>query len=81
MRLDTVNFAKRVRAARGGVGYTQADLAKLMGVSRITVANVEAGCIPSLPVYMWLCGWLGEPPPFAKPQTPPTQDPKTYGDA
>lgn len=49
-------FGSRVKAARTALGMTQAELAEKMGVSRVTIANIElsnTGC--TLPVLIDLC--------------------------
>lgn len=50
----------RVRAAREAKGWTQAELAERIGVSRKTVNTVENGVfIPSTVVALKLAGALG----------------------
>ena len=36
-------FGRRIATRRGGLGMTQADVGERLGVSRASVANIEAG--------------------------------------
>lgn len=38
-----VEFGRRLKEARNLKGLNQSELAKLMGVSRVTITNIEAG--------------------------------------
>jgi putative transcriptional regulator len=51
-----------VREQRSAVGFTQADLAAAVGVSRQTVISIENGrYLPSLPLAFRLAGVFGVP--------------------
>lgn len=55
-------LSNRVREAREAKGWTQAQLAEIMGVSRKTVNTVENGVfIPSTVVALKLAKAVGEP--------------------
>jgi putative transcriptional regulator len=55
-------LANRVRAAREARGWTQAQLAELIGVSRKTVNTVENGVfIPSTVIALKMARALGVP--------------------
>lgn len=54
-------LANRIREAREAMGWTQAELAERMGVSRKTVNTVENGVfVPSTIVSLKLAKALGE---------------------
>jgi putative transcriptional regulator len=56
------DLANRLREAREAKGWTQAELALRIGVSRKTVNTVENGVfIPSTVIALKLAGALGEP--------------------
>lgn len=52
-------FAGRLRELRLRARLTQADLAKLAGVSQQTVAGAETGTYPRWDIVCALCGALG----------------------
>lgn len=55
-------LANRVREVREALGWTQAELAERMGVSRKTVNTVENGVfVPSTIVALKAARVLGEP--------------------
>ena len=55
-------LANRLREAREAAGWTQAELAERIGVSRKTVNTVENGVfVPSTIVALKLAGALGCP--------------------
>lgn len=47
------NYAAQVGAVRKMLGYTQADLAEMAGVSRGTVVNIESGKIVPQADNLW----------------------------
>ena len=56
------SLANRIREAREAAGWTQAQLAERIGVSRKTVNTVENGVfIPSTVIALKLARALGEP--------------------
>jgi putative transcriptional regulator len=58
----TVGLANDLRAAREAQGWTQAELAERVGVSRKTVNTVENGVfIPSTLLALKLARALGKP--------------------
>jgi len=55
-------LSNRLREAREARGWTQADLAERIGVSRKTVNTVENGVfVPSTIIALKLAGAFGEP--------------------
>jgi DNA-binding XRE family transcriptional regulator len=56
---DAKEFGLAIRQARRARGWTQADLASWLGVSRPTVVKLEAGGAVSLPVAMRALAMLG----------------------
>ena len=55
-------LSNRLREAREACGWTQADLAERIGVSRKTVNTVENGVfVPSTIIALKLAGAFGEP--------------------
>ena len=53
-------LANRLRAARGAKGWTQADLAERVGVSRKTINTIENGVfIPSTVIALKLARAFG----------------------
>lgn len=53
-------FGQRVTSARRGAGFTQAQLAAAVGLTRTSVANIEAGRQhPPLHVLLLIAGHLG----------------------
>ena len=57
-----VELANRLRAAREARGWTQAQLADAIGVSRKTINTVENGVfVPSTLIALKLARALGEP--------------------
>jgi DNA-binding XRE family transcriptional regulator len=50
-------FAAQLRTYRQSVGWTQADLAERVGVSKYTISAVENGRVtPSVPLFLALAG-------------------------
>lgn len=56
---DAKGFGLAIRQARRARGWTQTDLASWLGVSRPTVAKLEAGGPVSLPLAMRALSMLG----------------------
>lgn len=46
---DIAAFGSLIRNLRRGAGFTQLELSKKAGVSRATIANLEAGCLEGGP--------------------------------
>ena len=48
-------LGRRLREVRKNKGYTQTDLAKLLGVSKVTICGYERGNrVPSLGIFLQL---------------------------
>ena len=56
-------IGSRIKQRRTKIGITQIELAKRVGLSRTSIANIEAGqqC-PPLPVFYNICHELGTEP-------------------
>lgn len=52
-------IARIVRARRTELELTQAQVAEGVGLSRVTITNIEAGRhLPTVPCLWWLCETL-----------------------
>ena len=58
--LDNLSFLVQVRWFRKNLGMTQAELGKTVGVSRVTIYNIEKGVFfPKLDLCFKICVALG----------------------
>ena len=59
MEMDYKSLGKRVRAARMKKGYSQEQLAEILGISQAHVGHIESGrATPALPTFVKLANAL-----------------------